>query len=73
MKINIQLDHILPKRSASNAWRGIVKAKDVLMKGTKMMVKNGTNTAFWLDVWIEDQAYLSIYFMVFIWLIYIKG
>lgn len=32
MRNNFDIEHISPKQNASNAWKGIVKAKDVLVK-----------------------------------------
>ena len=35
------------KRVASNAWRGIVSARDVLTKGVRGKITNGGNMMFW--------------------------
>lgn len=55
MKNSVQLDNILPKQRSSNAWQGIVKAKNIFAKGITIMVRNGRNTAFWLDIWVGNQ------------------
>lgn len=48
------MENIVARQSSSNSWQGIVKAKGVLEKGACRLVRDGKDTDFWLDVWIED-------------------
>lgn len=50
MRNMLQIDHIMLKQRASNAWSGIIKANEILTKVLQMMVCNGHETAFWLDI-----------------------
>ncbi|XP_019162021.1 PREDICTED: uncharacterized protein LOC109158590 [Ipomoea nil] len=42
-------------RRASNAWRGMCAASHILDKGITRIIRNGHNTRFWMDRWVNDQ------------------
>lgn len=44
-----------PKTNMSNAWKGILRAVPILVKGIRKSVRNGKNTAFWRDTWLGDR------------------
>lgn len=48
-------DGIIHRHNASNAWRGIVEAKPILLTGLRHVAGNGRSIKFWKDVWIEDM------------------
>ena len=48
------------KRAASNAWRGIVSARDVLTKGVRGKITNGGNMMFWRDIWLMGMSLLEV-------------
>lgn len=43
-----------PKPNMSNAWKGILKSVPILISGVKKMVRNGRDTAFWREKWLEN-------------------
>lgn len=43
-----------PKQNMSNAWKGILKSVPILISGGKRMVRNGKDTAFWSEKWLEN-------------------
>ncbi|RAL52669.1 hypothetical protein DM860_007437 [Cuscuta australis] len=45
-----------PKAGASNVWRGLVKAKQVLQRAISMQIGNGQKTLFWHDRWIDQTS-----------------
>ena len=42
------------KRNASNAWKGMVAAREIIKQGTREKVYNGAETFFWREVWLGD-------------------
>ena len=48
------------KGAASNAWRGMVVAKDILRQGAHKKVYSGAETFFWRDVWIGNTPLLDL-------------
>lgn len=60
MSNSFQPKHIVYKQGASNAWQGIVKAEEVLIKGVGHLVRSGKDTKFWLDVWIHDYPLVEL-------------
>ncbi|VFQ84939.1 unnamed protein product [Cuscuta campestris] len=50
------IHNIKPKAGASNVWRGLVKAKQVLQRGISMQIGNGQKTLFWHDRWIDQTS-----------------
>ena len=45
------LDMFEERRDASNAWRGILDNKKLIMKGSRMIIGNEKNTLFWYHRW----------------------
>ncbi|XP_031108687.1 uncharacterized protein LOC116013175 [Ipomoea triloba] len=41
--------------TASNAWKGICKAKNIIKEGLRKRVRNGRNTSFWTEPWITGE------------------
>ena len=49
------------KGVASNAWSGMVAAKDILRQGARKEVYSGVETFFfWRDVWIGNTPLLDL-------------
>lgn len=44
-----------PKVNMSNAWKSIIKSVPVLQKGCRKIVRNGRDTLFWMDNWLEKE------------------
>nr|GMC74145.1 putative RNA-directed DNA polymerase [Ipomoea batatas] len=41
--------------TASNAWKGICKAKKIIKEELRKRVRNGRNTSFWTEPWITGE------------------
>lgn len=57
---SIDLSKIRPRNNASNAWRGITSATNILRRGTKIKVGSGMETLFWRDVWAGPKPLLDL-------------
>lgn len=44
-----------PKTHSSYAWKSILFGKELVVKGMRMVVGNGTTTKMWTDPWIPDH------------------
>lgn len=49
MKNDLRINNIMYNQKSSNAWRGIVQAKDILAKGIRKLIRNGQAMHFRLD------------------------
>ncbi|KAJ8440033.1 hypothetical protein Cgig2_020521 [Carnegiea gigantea] len=45
------LDLFEERPDASNAWRGILNSKKLILKGSRMVIGNGKRTLFWYHKW----------------------
>lgn len=48
------------KKGASNAWQGITKTAHVVQNGCRTQVRNGRNTHFWTNPWIDNKSMAEI-------------
>lgn len=48
------------KCNSSNIWRGLVWSSQGLSKGIKLVVGNGKDVCFWLDVWLEEKPLMAL-------------
>ncbi|XP_028096164.1 uncharacterized protein LOC114296042 [Camellia sinensis] len=49
------------KRKASLTWRGILKTRDILVKGRKWCIGNGSNVSIWYDWWCGECSLASLF------------
>lgn len=61
MQDRLHLDMINEKPRASNAWRGMVLARQTVGEGCRRLVRNGRDTRFWKDIWICDSPLLALW------------
>ncbi|CAN1139380.1 Putative ribonuclease H protein At1g65750, partial [Linum perenne] len=40
-------------RSTSPPWKGIIKERDTMLEGAKSVIRDGRETSFWTDCWID--------------------
>ncbi|CAN1173372.1 Putative ribonuclease H protein At1g65750 [Linum perenne] len=40
-------------KSSSPLWKGILREKDTMLEGAKSAVRNGRDTLFWTDCWVD--------------------
>ena len=55
-----EFTNLSKKRDASNVWRGISLASDILNNRVRKNVYNGANTLFWRDSWLGDKPLLHM-------------
>lgn len=60
MKGKPDIEYMQNMHRASNAWRGILRAKYVLEAGCNRLATNGNSTRFWIDRWICDKPILEM-------------
>ena len=62
------LTQVAAKPNDSHFWRGLMHIKDEVLHNGSFDIKDGTNTRFWDDTWVEDKAlkvkYPSLYNIV---------
>nr|GMC97865.1 putative RNA-directed DNA polymerase [Ipomoea batatas] len=49
------IEDLKPARSSSNAWKGINRARNILVEGVHTHVRNGMSTRFWKDKWLTPE------------------
>lgn len=58
------IEALSDKKGTSNVWKSIVKAAQIVRSGCRTQVRNGKNTRFWLDPWIDSKPlaeYLEVH------------
>jgi hypothetical protein len=59
------LTQVSSKPNDSHFWRGLMRIKDEVLSKGSFVIKDGTNTRFWDDMWIGDKplkvTYPSLY------------
>ena len=48
------------RRNASNAWKGMVVAREIIKQGTRAKVYNGVETFFWREVWLGGVPLIEL-------------
>ena len=60
MKGEAAIPKLVEKKGASNIWRGVASAGDVIRKGTCITVGNGRTTFFWRENWLEPWPLIQV-------------
>jgi len=50
----------VPKKDASNGWRGITESSTYIKQGIRVEVGNGRNTLFWHHNWVIDKPLIQM-------------
>jgi len=53
-------DMFVPKKDASNGWRGITESSTYIKQGIRVEVGNGRNTLFWHHNWVIDKPLIQM-------------
>jgi hypothetical protein len=59
------LSDITKKHDDSPVWADLLKIKPIYLQGRKVLMRNGENTLFWRDPWLNEDSLLHKYHIWF--------